>query len=173
MRVPASSARFRGICSRPRDLHGYEKRSRLGVNRRLLTDRPIRGNSERKSGLVPIARSRRVLDQPYVVHENIPSDGACRILVARILIVHAQRHTGANGYVGERDLVPIWRHGLKRNSCEAAPARMRVSCPDTVDACLRGRREIGSPRRRAHEHETHGCCRRTGRRRWSVRLATA
>ena len=140
---------------------------------RLLTDRPVRGNCERKAGLVPIARSRRVLDQPYVVHEDIPSDSACRILVARIRIVYAEGDTGSNGYVGERDLVPIWRHGLKGNPCEVAPARMCVRCPDTVDACLRGGREIGSPaRRRAHEHETHGSCRRTGRT-LVIRLATA
>ena len=109
---------------------------------RLLTTCPVRGNSERKTGLDAIARSHRVLNQPYVVHENIPSDSACRILVARILIVHAERHTGVDGYVGERDLVPIWRHGLKRNRREAAPARMRVSGPDTVDACLCGGREL-------------------------------
>src|SRR5829696_26713 len=78
----------------------------------LLRDSSTGGHGQRVAGLIAISGSGRVLNQPNVVRKHIARHSARRVLVARVLVVHPERHARADRNVGERDLVAIRRNGL-------------------------------------------------------------
>lgn len=120
-----------------------------------MADRSIRLGREREAGLIAIAWSGRVLDQPNAICKDIPRHRSGGVLVARVLVVDTKRNPRGDRHIGKRDLVAVWGDRLQRDSLEVPPARMYVSRSHAVDARERRRREIGSARGRTHEHDAN------------------
>jgi hypothetical protein len=131
---------------RPSSLRHVLRTTRLCHSTGLLTDGAVRSDHDGKARFVAVARRGGVLNQPHVIREDIAGDRTCRVLIARVLVVHPERHARVDGYVGQGDLIPIWRHGLKRDGGEGAPAGVRVSGADAVGAGKRRGREVAAPR---------------------------
>lgn len=144
---------------------------RCSVDASLLADGSIRRYRRRVAWLIAVARRRGVLDQPNIVREHVPCHRSCRVLVARVLIVHSERHACSDRHVVECDLIPIRRNHLERNAGETPPAWMRVRRAHARGTSLRRWRKVRSTRRRSHEDDSNrcGCGLARGRRRLIAR----
>lgn len=86
---------------------------------------------------VPAARRRNECSAaefrrraPKIPHRT-PGHRSCRVLVARVLIVHSERHACSDRHVVECDLIPIRRNRLERNPVLSPPGA-RTYTPESI-----------------------------------------